>query len=67
MAKAAPPADLWLGGGFASIIQNETMMKVNVDYSNVTKVLAIVGEAVKETKQFEKVIQKFPKPIIQFD
>ena len=48
-AQKMPSSDMWLGGGFASIMQNETMMKVHVDYTNVSKVLAIVGEAVTDS------------------
>jgi chromosome segregation ATPase len=56
--KAAPsgPDGMWFQGGFAALVQTDSFLSVSVDYSNITKVLAIVGEAVKETKTFEKVI-----------
>jgi hypothetical protein len=47
---------MWFEGGFATLVQNDSLLSVSVDYSNITKVLAIVGEAVKETKMFEKMI-----------
>jgi hypothetical protein len=48
---------MWFQGGFAALVQTESFLSVAVDYSNITKVLAIVGEAVKETKTFEKMIE----------